>query len=139
MPLLTLRAGNLSSMRSPLIAILATLGFLCAAFLGNAPTTRAGVQCPTAAVQTMSVRDCCGRLTIRAPRPGESGFKQCRCQEKRQGALWADAVPRNDALPPVPLRLEPRPPLPWPWTEYAYLGRTAAWSAPPALRPPTLS
>ena len=55
------------------------------------PVTPRGVQCPTAAVQTVVetkfVRNCCGKLVAveseRAPREGEAAFKQCRCAEKK--------------------------------------------------------
>ena len=81
-------------MRIPL-ALFAMLGFVLSTVLGLGPTTRAGVQCPTATVQTVTVRDCCGRLVTRAPRPGEKAFKQCRCAEKKsesQNATLATKV-----------------------------------------------
>lgn len=57
----------------------------------NIPVTARGIQCPTAAIQKVSVvtleRTPCGclvkRVTERAPREGEKGFKQCRCAEKK--------------------------------------------------------
>lgn len=63
---------------------------LCSLFSGT-PTTPKGVQCPTAAVQTVSdivnVKSKFGKLveqTIqRKPREGESTFLQCRCAEKK--------------------------------------------------------
>jgi hypothetical protein len=55
------------------------------------PVTQRGIQCPTATVQQITevklVKDCCGKLvpqsTVRKPREGEPGFKQCRCAEKK--------------------------------------------------------
>lgn len=57
----------------------------------NVPVTPRGVQCPTAAIQTIQVlslkRSPCGCLVKvveeRAPREGEAGFKQCRCAERK--------------------------------------------------------
>lgn len=47
-----------------------------------------GIQCPTAPIQKITVtkRDCCGRVVgyeTRAPKPGEAGFMQCHCAEKK--------------------------------------------------------
>ena len=51
------------------------------------PLTRAGIQCPTAPIQKIQVPvRCCGKVIgfqVRAPKPGEFGFVQCRCEEKR--------------------------------------------------------
>ena len=85
--------------RSFFAAIVAVLFFLYSAIPLQA--TQAGVQCPTAAVQTISVavRDCCGKVTgftTRAPKPGEQGFVQCRCAEKKtttQKATLSSKVP----------------------------------------------
>ena len=85
--------------RSLFAALVAVLFFLYSAIPLQA--TQAGVQCPTAAVQTISVavRDCCGKVTgftTRAPKPGEQGFVQCRCAEKKtttQKATLSSKVP----------------------------------------------
>ena len=54
-----------------------------------------GVQCPTAAVQliTVATKSSGGKPSVccRAPRPGDTGFVQCRCAEKR-GAQQQAAV-----------------------------------------------
>ena len=55
------------------------------------PVTQRGIQCPTATVQQITeaklVKNCCGvwvsQTTLRKPREGEPGFKQCRCAEKK--------------------------------------------------------
>ena len=52
------------------------------------PATPYGTQCPTAPIQRISiaVRNCCGSvagMTSRTPIPGDKGFVQCRCAEKK--------------------------------------------------------
>lgn len=129
--------------RQILAVVISSLLLWCAGSRGASLTAR-GVQCPTAAVQTVAVakRDCCGRLVgyeVRKPTEGEKGFKQCRCQEKRQGAVQAEASPRNESLPSAVLAFSVPPAIPAPWTEYAYLARSSAWTEPPAIRPPAAS
>ncbi|MBS1716915.1 MAG: hypothetical protein JSS72_04190 [Armatimonadetes bacterium] len=75
-------------MRVRLISVFLALS--CALFsslYGIAPTAE-GVQCPTATVQqiTVPIKSTCGCVVgyqTRAPKPGEKGFMQCRCNEKR--------------------------------------------------------
>ncbi|MDR3687967.1 MAG: hypothetical protein P4L46_01220 [Fimbriimonas sp.] len=85
--------GSTSSQMSRLIpwrsvlSVLVTVWFVLYAIL-PLPATSYGIQCPTAPVQkvTAAVHDCCGRVVgavSRAPRPGEKGFVQCRCAEKK--------------------------------------------------------
>lgn len=60
-------------------------------FGSSLPVTKRGVQCPTAAIQTVveveHEKNCCGELVaktiVREPREGEVGFKQCCCAEKK--------------------------------------------------------
>lgn len=66
---------------------------LMAALFGWASSTQItactpnGVQCPTAPVQTVvETLSCCGKTVgyaQRPVRPGDKGFVQCRCAEKR--------------------------------------------------------
>ena len=126
-------------MRSPLLAILAVMGFVCAAILGFTPTTRAGVQCPTAAVQTLVERDCCGRVVKRAPKPGDRVFVQCACAEKKSASHKATVLTKVDLWIAAgePLRLDA--PTVAAWLPVAYHASRGEWSEPPGLRPPTPS
>ena len=93
------RWGLWVPLRTVIAALIAVMFFLCSAIPQQATLT--GVQCPTAPLQTISVaiRDCCGKVTgftTRAPKPGEAGFVQCRCAEKRtssQKATLSNKVP----------------------------------------------
>ncbi len=125
-------------MRLPL-ALLAMLGLMLSTVLGPLATTRSGIQCPTATVQTVTSRDCCGHLVTRVPHAGDKDFKQCRCQEKRQGALRRDASPQNEALPPTCFALVLPSALPCDWTPPSYRGGEADWFVPPTIRPPNLA
>ena len=126
-------------MRSPFLAIVALVGFVCAAVLGFSPTTRTGVQCPTARVQTVVERDCCGRIVKRAPQPGDRAFVQCACAEKKSASQKAIAGTKVDFWISAgePLVFD-APPLAE-WRLVAYVALRADWSEPPGLRPPTLS
>lgn len=80
------------------LAILAAIAFLLNAILVVPPRTRIGLQCPTAPIQTITIthidKDCCGHpievTERRAPRPGEPGFKQCACAEKKAAQTAED-------------------------------------------------
>ena len=126
-------------MRQPFVAILAVVGFLCATLLGSSATTRAGVQCPTAAVQWVVVRDCCGREFRRAPKPGERTFVQCRCAERKVASTQAMAAAKVDLLLPAGEPLVAIPSLRAVWTPFVYASPKGEWSVPPALQPPILS
>jgi hypothetical protein len=81
--------GSLPNGRD-LFAILITLCFLLQSVFCFRTITPAGVQCPTAPVQTVVVKSqrCCeksGHVVVRAPKPGDKGFVQCRCAEKKNG------------------------------------------------------
>lgn len=119
------------------LAILATLAMLCATVVGLVPMTAKGVQCPTAAVRTVTVRDCCGRLVVRAPLPGEKAFVQCQCAEKK-GAAHDATVPSKVHLYLVASEpLESAEPLALPRTVYAFAAAFASTNLPPPFRPPT--
>ncbi len=66
--------------------------------IGQYSFTPQGVQCPTAPVQTiLAAKLCCGSVVgyeQRAPKPGEAGFLQCRCSEKRAPARLVAAAPK---------------------------------------------
>jgi hypothetical protein len=67
-------------------------------------TTPTGVQCPTAPVQLIKVaaKDC--GCKVRAPKPGEKGFVQCRCAEKRSAkAIASSSGKERAALLPSPM------------------------------------
>lgn len=74
---------------------------------GLMPTpTPYGIQCPTAKVQTVRVPViCCNKIkgyVDRAPRPGEAGFRQCRCAEKQSAehqAAWSQSAERLEFVP----------------------------------------
>lgn len=64
--------------------------------------TPVGVQCPTAQVHTIrvAVKSACGCVighVERAPKPGEKGFVQCRCNEGR--TAQKSSPPPAPALP----------------------------------------
>ncbi len=125
-------------MRRPLVAIAALMALLCACLFGFAPT-RAGVQCPTAPVQTLVVKDCCGRIVKRAPRPGDRTFVQCRCSERKAASATATVAQKVTLFLVEGNAFECAPAPPTAWTVHGYAARGADWSSPPALRPPTLS
>jgi hypothetical protein len=68
--------------------------------------TNSGIHCPTAPIQSVTVANlsCCGKVIIftsRKPRPGEKGFVQCRCAEKRSAQQQAGigaTVPHLDMM-----------------------------------------
>jgi hypothetical protein len=74
-----------------LIGIVLSIALASMQFGAKMPVTQRGIQCPTAAIQEITevklVKNCCGKLvpqtTVRKPREGEAGFKQCRCAEKK--------------------------------------------------------
>lgn len=111
-----------------------------------ASVTPRGVQCPTAAVQSVVVaqRDCCGRIVgyeVRKPKEGERDFLQCRCAEKRNATHSVDAtsVPSFHAIPSSfpSLTIPAAPPLPR--VTHFYAALWADWRSAPPTRPPVLS
>lgn len=126
-------------MRSLLVATLVALGLLCATFAGFAVTPR-GVQCPTAPVQTVVVRDCCGRLVARVPKPGERTFVQCRCAEKKTAPQKAVASgSKVELFVPAPLDFEAPSGFSPVWAVPAYAAPAADWNPAPPTRPPALA
>jgi len=82
------------------LAIILAVWFLVFSLNVVFPVTPTGVQCPTASIQTVACGqfDCCGNLVgkaTRAPRPGEKGFVQCRCAEKRAVQQKLAASPKS--------------------------------------------
>ena len=103
--------------------------------------TPKGRACPTAPVAKVrvAVRSVCGCVigfTERAARPGEKGFVQCRCGERR--TAQESSPPPAPTLPLVPLVLN-LPILPLCYEAPGYLLRLAEGAAPPAFRPPALA
>ena|SRR5579862_4992475 len=86
------------------LIVLAFLVGLCSA-TSMFPLTPDGVQCPTAPIQTIAVPvSCCGKVIgyqQRAPKPGEPGFVQCRCAEKRSPMRHSATVPKVQVFLPV--------------------------------------
>ncbi len=128
--------------------ILALIGLLLLALgvggRGIAFATSAGVQCPTARVQTIRVPvlSKCGCVlghVERAPKPGEKGFKQCRCAEGR--AAHEGTGPTTAVGPAMPALLAPAfalrlPLLPRVAPSFAPALLLAGASVPPPARPP---
>lgn len=103
--------------------------------------TPEGRQCPTAAAPLVrvAIKSACGCVIghiERAPKPGERGFVQCRCAEKR--AAQESSAPPAPALPTDALRLN-LPVVPVVSTEHTYALGCAERAPVPALRPPTAS
>ena len=121
----------------PFVAILATLGLVCATLFGFVPSTPKGIQCPTAPVQAVFVRNCCGRLVARAPKPGERAFVQCRCAEKRAAAHDAVAPTKIDFFLATAEPAVETAPLPPVHEVPAFSAILCAVAFPPATRPPT--
>jgi len=83
--------------------LLALLFFVC---VGSPFSSRTedGVQCPTAPVQTVmkAIKSPCGCVIgyrVSAPKPGDKGFVQCRCAEKKSAERTVWRAPKNEALP----------------------------------------
>jgi len=75
-------------------ALLLALLFAWMTSLSSFAVTPEGVQCPTAAIQEIRspVKDCCDHIVgflTHKPRPGDKGFMQCRCAEKRSSQQQA--------------------------------------------------
>ena len=123
----------------PLAAILAAMALLCTAFFGFAAPTPKGVQCPTAPVQRVVARDCCGKPIVRAPKLGEKSFVQCRCAEKKSAAVEITLAERMDfflvAAAPLPATTAVRLPSAIP----AFSADFRSIGFPPIVRPPTAS
>lgn len=133
----------LQGTRQVLALVLTALLLWCSVSRAATATPR-GVQCPTAAVQTVvfAKRDCCGKLVgyeARKPKEGEKGFLQCRCAEKKSVPHGSEASsPRVEATfalaAPFALILPSR--LPEALAEDTYLERLAVVPSPPSVRPP---
>lgn len=114
----------------------------------QAPVTQRGIQCPTAAVQTVKVttleKSCCGKLVakteVRKPKEGEAGFKQCRCAERKaseheqQKQASENSKPVSVAMLAMPEGLSFFPKLVIPFSHHEQ--RNPIWIAP-AFAPPT--
>jgi len=122
------------------LAVFVTAWFFLYSVLPICPTQN-GVQCPTAPVQkiTVAIRNCCGKLvglTSRAPKPGEKGFVQCRCAEKK-GATEKAVVPNRTQPFLALVAAVPRSlPLPEPVVSYVYTERFLTLELPPLVLPP---
>jgi len=121
-----------------LLLLAACMAFSSAARFGfrSVPT-----QCPTAAVHriAVTVRSADGRThtEVRAPRPGETGFVACHCQEKRPVAQPGWTVPTfMPALASEPVRLD-TPILCVDWVQPAPDCALADPPAPPYQHPPS--
>jgi len=117
--------------------------FGCTAFQFSVSTPY-GIQCPTAAVQTVriAVKDCCGRVVgyrAEAPKPGSKSFVQCRCAEKKNAEHQATMPPKLEPFPPTSVTLKVPDRLQEPLAEHAYASSFALRAVPPTIRPPVLS
>lgn len=127
-----------------ILAILFALWlFGCTAFQFH-PRTAAGVQCPTAAVQTIqvAVRTCCGKIVgyrAQAPKPGQREFVQCRCAEKKSAEHEASLPPRLEPFFVPELRFELPSAPPVPAADHAYRADYRSLSFPPSVRPPAMA
>lgn len=89
--------------------IFAILLAACVVLCSIAPcfsVTARGVQCPTAPVQEIKVPvlsscGCIEGFVTRSPKPGERGFVQCRCAEKRAPLIKASVSSRVQFFMPV--------------------------------------
>ncbi|MFI5386049.1 MAG: hypothetical protein ACHQ50_08005 [Fimbriimonadales bacterium] len=123
-------------------ALMAAWVFLFSA-LQFLPLTPDGVQCPTAPVQTITdaVRDCCGKLvgySIRAPQPGDPGFVQCRCAEKKSAQHKASVSLRADSFLHEAVQLPRIAALTEPMANHIYSWRYRSLRFPPSVLPPDL-
>jgi len=130
--------------RIDLIAILAAVWFVACAVLQVPPKTPDGVQCPLAPVQVVvkPLKAACGCVVgfkAAKHKPGDRGFVQCRCAEKKSAEHVAWNAPRNEALSALPSALEF--PLPIVLTFAPPAARQSEYSlfAPPAFHPPALA
>jgi hypothetical protein len=106
------------------------IALLCAAWfgafsLGVSASTPDGMLCPTAHAQIrVAVTSCCGKVvgyTVRAPRKGEAGFVQCRCNEKRSAGQQASSPQKpNFYLPCEASEMDPISALPPVRVAFAY-------------------
>jgi hypothetical protein len=108
--------------------------------------TPVGVQCPTARVQlvTIPVSDCCGKIVgyaSRKPIPGERGFVQCRCAEKRtsqQQANVGQSAPHFEMFVTEPLAFVVPERLKETKVASTSSARIASLAAVPLVPPPAL-
>ena len=124
-----------------LVATILSASLATVSSFAGMPCTPAGIQCPTATVQTVTVDvyDCCGHVIghlTRAPRQGEKGFVQCRCAEKKSQKKDATFSPSLEllcqALPEFRFRSAIPEPSPLPH-DFEGKGLT---SCPPETPPP---
>lgn len=96
------RVASWIGARAPLLLVAWFAFWTC---LQSQPVTPYGVQCPTAPVQSISVAmQCCGKTVCatRAPRPGDKGFVQCRCAEKKSAAVKFSGPPKPQLVEAQP-------------------------------------
>lgn len=108
------------------------------------PKTAEGTQCPTAPVQmiTVPIKSHCGCVIgyeTRQPKPGERGFLQCRCAEKKASETQTVSEQKNfayEGLPPVFVELELPVTGPRGWEIPAYECHLSNLPTPPLTPPP---
>ena len=105
--------------------------------------TPVGVQCPTAAVQaiTVAVHDCCGKLagfTTRSPKPGDKSFVQCHCAEKKSGVQKATVGTKTPPFLSVAAELPEISSLPVSDPAFDYCRRLRSLGFPPQVLPPVM-
>lgn len=124
---------------------------ICALFFGifatglHLPATPEGVQCPTVVVQQIRVPvlSCCGKVvgySLRAPRLGEQGFTQCRCNEKKSAGKEVPSASKPGVyLAAEATSLDRIAPLPPSRTAFAYDPFGAVGASPIVFHPPDWS
>ena len=121
----------------------ACLFLLCSA-LKVSPQTQAGLQCPTAPIQAIrvAVKDKCGCILgykSVAPKPGDKGFVQCKCAEKKSAEHALPTPPKSELF----VSMEPDPILTSRVTfalqPPAFKALIPASSRSPRTRPPAFS
>jgi len=123
--------------------LMAFLLFGCVGFQFSARTAD-GVQCPTAPVQAIvkAIKAPCGCLVgykISKPQPGDRGFVQCRCAEKKSAEHSPTAVPRSEALVVMAPTIEVPLAIVAPFDVPDFLSVNPPVSLTPAFHPPTLA
>ena len=103
--------------------------------------TRVGLQCPTAPIQkiVVAVKDCCGKvegLALRAPKPGEKGFLQCNCAEKKSSTQKTAVTSKTVPILLVAQRLPDISPLELTGHTFDYCDRFQSLDLAPPLLPP---
>jgi hypothetical protein len=137
------RYRNSKKQRIDVLSIL--LAVLLVAWVGfqHFPCTPDGVQCPTAPVQTVlkPLKAQCGCIVgFKAvkPKPGDKGFVQCRCAEKKSAEHTLSGAPKVDLLAVRPPALNMPVAIMTSFEPLSPILPKASISIPPRLHPPAM-